>query len=359
MSNKPHHSIDQVTFKKRSAFLNHNFFHALEKSGSVGQKTGWLPVYFSQNENLLYSFIKSHSYGEYIFDWQWAQAFEQHQLPYYPKLTSMLPFTPVTTFHFVMDEFDPKVADTLMDQYDRFYQSHSFSSSHFLFVTKQEADYFETRGYVTRASFQYHFINEGYESFEAFLGKLKSKKAKHIRNERQFPELVIKKYTGDELTQSHALQMYQFYSSTIDLKRGITYLTPLFFETIFQTMKENILYIEATKDGDPVAGTLFFYDDLKLYGRYWGSKAEIPNLHFELCYYQGIDFTIEHKLSIFEAGAQGEHKIARGFRPIKTLSSHHIKDPNFRRAIENFIQEEKKYVEISIQDLATHLPFKT
>lgn len=344
----------------QSVLLDFRFFQALFQSGSIGEEAGWIPVFVTDSSasSILYTFIKTHSYGEYIFDWKWAEAYQQNQIPYYPKLTSMIPLSPVTTSHFIMPEFDRTKCDEMMDQYEAFYQAHDFSSSHFLFTTIEEKEYFESRCYHTRESFQYHFYNQDYQSFEHFLESLKTKKAKQIRTERIFPELEIKQLTGADLTSEHAQEMYQFYLSTIDNKQGIAYLRPKFFNLIFETMKDQILYVQATLKGKAIAGALFFHDEQRLYGRYWGFNTDIPDLHFELCYYQGIEFCIQNKIRLFEAGAQGEHKISRGFRPVRTYSAHKIKHPGFAQAISQFIINEKAYVEETILELSRRLPFK-
>lgn len=339
-------------------FLNFEFLDALIQSGSVKTDTGWTPAFVQNETGILMSFIKTHSYGEYIFDWGWAEAFEKHGIAYYPKLTSLVPFTPVTTQHFLMKTFDEAKADTLLKSHDEYFLKNNFSSTHFLFLTNEEIPVFQKNNYLIRESIQYHFFNPGYKNFEDFLSHLKSKKAKHIRNERLYENLSIKKYTGDELTLEHAQRMYQFYISTIVNKNSFDYLNTKFFELIFKNLSKNILYVEASHNNFPIAGSLFFYDEEKLYGRYWGSTSYVENLHFELCYYQGIDFCIEKKLSLFEAGAQGEHKIARGFKPIRTFSAHKIKHPGFQNAIADFIKTEKTYVQISIEKLSKLLPFK-
>lgn len=339
-------------------FLNFEFLEALIQSGSVKTETGWTPSFIQNESGILMSFIKTHSYGEYIFDWGWAEAFLKYGIPYYPKLTSMLPFTPVTTQHFLMKSFDENKANILLKTHDEYFLKNNFSSTHFLFLTDEEIPVFQKNHYMIRESIQYHFFNPGYKNFEDFLANLKSKKAKNIRTERSFDNLSIKQYTGEELTSDHAKRMYQFYISTIVNKNSFDYLNAEFFELIFKNLSKNILYVEATQDNFPIAGSLFFYDQEKLYGRYWGALSYVENLHFELCYYQGIDFCIEKKLSVFEAGAQGEHKIARGFRPIRTYSAHKIKHPAFQNAIAEFIQNEKTHVEISIDRLSEHLPFK-
>jgi predicted N-acyltransferase len=340
-------------------FLKKSFLSALEKSQSVGSSAGWVPLYFSEADGLLYTFLKTHSYGEYIFDWDWARAFSQCQVAYYPKLTSMIPLTPVTTSHFIMPKFNFDVASRLMDSYLKFYEMHEFSSSHFLFITEEEIPLFENKKHMIRESFQYHFFNENYVSFEDYLLKMKPKKAKNIRQERQFSDLKIEKLTSNLLTKRHAGEMYQLYLSTIEDKNAIDYLKEEFFKIVFHEMKENLLFVRASSDERLVAGSLFFYDRERLYGRYWGTLEKVENLHFELCYYQGIEFTIERKLKVFEAGAQGEHKISRGFRPVKTFSAHHIKNNAFHIGITNYIEEEKKHIQRTIEELTKHLPFKT
>lgn len=341
-------------------FVKYEFFEALEFSGCIGPNAGWLPIVHinSEQDAALYTFAKNHSYGEYIFDWGWADAFAKYGLPYYPKLTSMPPFTPATTPHFLMKEFDEAKAGELLAKHEELYLNQNFSSTHFLFLPFEEIPFFEKHGYMIRESMQYHFYNENYQSFEHFLSHLKSRKAKQIRSERRHEDLTITSYTKENLTQAQAKRMYQFYISTIVNKNSQDYLNEKFFERIFETMKDNLLYIEAEANGSPVAGALFFYDEEKLYGRYWGANDFYEKLHFELCYYQGIDFCLKQNLKMFEAGAQGEHKIARGFRPIRTYSAHKIKHPAFKEAIENFINSEKVHLEAVIREHSKSLPFK-
>jgi predicted N-acyltransferase len=339
-------------------FLKYEFFNALIESKSIGDNSGWSLAFQDLKPGLIFSFIKEHSFGEYIFDWSWAEAFSKHGIPYYPKLTSMLPFTPVTTQHFLLKEFDEQKALELLKKHDAFFNEGNFSSSHFLFITPQEIEVFKKCDYLIRESMQYHFHNPDFLNFEHFLSLLKSKKAKNIRHERIFPELTIRSFTGDELGPEHAKRMYQYYISTIVNKNSYDYLNEKFFELIFRDMKDNILYVEASEENNSIAGSLFFFDEQTLYGRYWGANKYRENLHFELCYYQGIDFCIRKKLKVFEAGAQGEHKIARGFRPVRTYSAHKIKHKGFHDAIESFIEEEKRQLKISIGALSEYLPYK-
>lgn len=356
--------LSQVTWPDlgpTSPFIDRRFFEALTLSHSVGEEAGWIPLYFTDSESgaMLYSFVKGHSYGEYIFDWNWAEAYSRHSLAYYPKLTSMIPLTPSTQPHFLMRDFDASVARRLLQQLEEFYQTHSCSSLHFLFVTESERDFLKDEGYLLRESFQYHFVNERFLSFSHFLSTLKAKKAKTITQERSFPELRIERVTGESLTREHAREMYQFYLSTISKKQSYAYLREEFFLSVFESMKDKILYVRALLGDEAIAGSLFFFDQEKLYGRYWGARIERANLHFELCYYQGIDFCIENKLKVFEAGAQGEHKIPRGFRPVRTYSAHKIKHPGFAQAISGFIDAEKKHVASAIDELSRRLPFRS
>jgi predicted N-acyltransferase len=342
-------------------FLRYEFHESLRESGSICAGSGWDPVHVvdEMNKAILLCYLKHHSYGEYIFDWGWAEAYARSGLEYYPKFTSMIPFTPVTTSHFLMREDSDEIKRGLLTKLEAVFDEMKLSSLHFLFLSPSEIPLFQSSGYLIRESMQYHFFNQDYHSFEDFLSSLKSRKAKHIRQERIFTGLRIERLTGKNLTTDHAREMYEFYLSTIDKKSSYGYLTRNFFERIFASMPENILYVRASSDVRPIAGALFFYDQERLYGRYWGAHEYVENLHFELCYYQGIDFTLERKLKVFEAGAQGEHKIQRGFRPTKTFSAHKIRHPGFSRAIEHFINEEKSALAEEIKVLETWLPFKT
>lgn len=337
-------------------FLRPQFFEALQNSGCIGEKAGWIPVNFQDRSQTLYTFKKNHSYGEYIFDWGWAEAYHRHGLPYYPKLTSMIPFTPVTTSHFLSAEMENRSG--LITKHDEFYNEGQFSSAHFLFLEGSEIELFRNHEYKLRESIQYHWSNENFVSFDQYLETFKTKKAKTVRKERSFSNIKFNRYSGLSLTEDHAKRMYEFYISTIENKNSYDYLNREFFIQIFRNLSENILYIEATRNDLPIAGSLFFHNEKTLYGRYWGATEYVENLHFELCYYQGIDFCIEKKLKKFEAGAQGEHKIARGFRPSRIYSAHKIKHPDFARAIYDFIEREKMGVAENLEVLSSYLPFK-
>lgn len=337
-------------------FQQPQFFESLLKSNCIGPEKGWAPVEFKTGEAMLRTFAKTHSYGEYIFDWGWAEAYQRMGIPYYPKLTSMVPFTPVTTKHFInANELN---ASKLLSEHDHFLKEGPYSGSHFLFIEETERELLKQNQYMIRESLQYHFFNEGYSDIGHYLQALKTKKAKGLLRERVFPGISIIQITGDELSDSHADLMYHFYISTIDRKHSFDYLNQEFFRNIFKSMKNQILFIKAEREGITLGASLFFYDDEKLYGRYWGMTEYVPNLHFELCYYQGIDFCLKKGLKVFEAGAQGEHKIARGFRPVIIYSAHKIKHQGFSGAIKEFIQNEMTWVRHQQTELRKSLPFK-
>jgi len=336
-------------------FTSYSFFLALEVSESIGNKSGWLPKYFLSDKCASYIFIKSHSYGEYIFDWSWAQAYETHGINYYPKLTSMAPFSPVSVPHF-LGQFDQDILDATHS----FYEKYNFTSIHYLFLEDNELKRFKDNNYPIRESFQYYFKNNNYSSFDDLLKELKSKKKKQILKERSISKDVkISLFTNEELNIDQAKRMFSFYQNTIAHKGSIQYLTEDFFIQLFKHLKSSILYIEASLNDTPVAGSLFLYSENKLFGRYWGCNTQIKNLHFELCYYRGIDFCISNKINNFEAGAQGEHKIKRGFRPTKVYSAHKIKDPNFHVAIQRYIDQETQMNRNNIDFLKSLLPFKS
>jgi predicted N-acyltransferase len=266
----------------------------------------------------------------------------------------MVPFTPATAGHFLAPESE---WEGILSRHDELLSDHS--SAHFLFTTADENTFLNRHGYLIRDSFQYHFINDDHSHFEHFLTKLKTKKAKTIRQERLFPDLRIERLTGPSLTPEHAREMNQFYLGTIREKGAIPYLTQKFFELLFLRLPENVLYVRAIRNDETIAGSLFYFDEKRIYGRYWGASEFVPNLHFELCYYQGIDFCLERKLEVFEAGAQGEHKIARGFRPVLTTSAHKISHPVFKRAVADFIAREKADVKRTMDELYEFLPFRS
>lgn len=345
--------------RDNNPFRSFEFMDALKSSSSIGPEPGWVPLYVkAQDESFLYTFLKNHSYGEFIFDWSWAEAYERQGIPYYPKFTSMIPFTPVNTTPFVLENDSLDTKNYLLKSHDESVSKSNVSGAHFLFIQEPDLGLFREHGYLIRESLQYHFQNNDFKNFEDFLATLKTKKAKNLSNERNFPGIKIRKYTGTELNQDHADRMFEYYLSTIENKYSYAYLKRDFFRLIFKNLSHQTLFIEASNSEGPVAGSLFFYDHEKLYGRYWGANTYIPNLHFEMCYYQGMDFLFEKKLKVFEAGAQGEHKIARGFRPTIIHSAHKLKNLPFHEAVKSFIEREKIVVRKNQEDLMRLMPFR-
>jgi predicted N-acyltransferase len=353
-------------------FFDFEFLHALEHSGSIGRRSGWSPAYLMCKEGgrvlgALCLYLKSDSYGEYIFDWEWARAYQQYGLSYYPKLVAAVPFTPATGPKLLLrPEIDvttrTRVTNALLDAAEDLGTEYRVSSSHALFLPEHELEEFTKRGFAVRHSLQFHWHNRGYETFSDYLGAFSGKRRRQISRERRQLEgdgLEILHLTGDTLLPRHAALMHRFYLSTLDGKWAVPYLNRAFFDEIFETMKDRTLLVLANDGaGLPVAGALYFLKDSSLFGRYWGTVQQRRNLHFELCYYQGIDFAIERGFKLFEAGAQGEHKLARGFLPSLTYSAHKIRDPVFGRAIGEYIESEKEILAYSMKEYASHDPYK-
>jgi uncharacterized protein len=350
-------------------FFDFAFLRALERSGSVGGASGWEPVYLlcKDGDHLLGAlplYLKTDSYGEYVFDWEWAHAYHEHGLPYYPKLVAAVPFTPATGPKLLVrhDEAErAAVTRTLLDAAGDLADELGVSSSHALFLPEQDLAAFTEYGFAVRHSLQFHWRNRGYGSFSDYLEALTSKRRSQIRRERrQLEGLTIERLTGEALDEEHAAIMYRFYLGTYDRKWGFPYLTSTFFSEVFRTMRDRVLFVLARDEPTrrPVAGALFFFKGRSLYGRYWGAAEERRNLHFELCYYQGIEFAIERRFELFEAGAQGEHKLARGFLPTLTYSAHEIRHPGFRHAIERYIARERELLAGTLAEYARHDPYR-
>jgi predicted N-acyltransferase len=354
-------------------FFDFEFLRALERSGSIGRRSGWSPAYLVCEERgrvlgALCLYLKRDSYGEYIFDWEWARAYQQYGLSYYPKLVAAVPFTPATGPKLLVrpdvdDAARARVRGALLDAAQDLGDEHGVSSSHALFLPGGEIGEFAGRGFMVRHSLQFHWHNAGYDRFADYLGALTGKRRRQILRERRQlggEGLEIEHLTGEDLLPEHAALMHRFYLATLDGKWGVPYLNRAFFEEVFRTMRDRILLALARDGagGPPVAGALFFFKDRSLFGRYWGTLQERRNLHFELCYYQGIEFAIERRLELFEAGAQGEHKLARGFLPTLTYSAHEIRHPGFRRAIERYIAEERDYIAGAVAAYERHDPYR-
>jgi predicted N-acyltransferase len=344
--------------------LSHAFLAALETSGSVGEGTGWNPsiMIIREQETLIGAiplYIKSHSYGEYVFDWAWADAYEKSGFAYYPKLLTAIPFSPITSTRLLANNNETKLH--LIKALDSVMRQHELSSAHVLFPDDADAALLEQEGWIKRTGVQFRWENEAYESFEHFLQSLSHNKRKKIHQERKKVAqagVTCRLIKGAEATQTDWDFFYQCYCKTYEERRSTPYLTRVFFETIAQTMSQYILLIMAEIEGDPVASTLNFYDDTTLYGRYWGATQFVSGLHFELCYYQAQQFCIAENIQYFEGGAQGEHKLARGFKPRPTCSYHKIAHPDFEIAIKGFLAREANGMEVYTSELEDRAPFK-
>ena len=345
-------------------FLSHAFLCALEESQSVGARSGWqaLPIAIDGPDGrpaaLMPAYAKSHSQGEYVFDHNWAQAFEAAGGLYYPKLQIAVPFTPVPGRRLLTR--DPALAPGLIAAAEAVVRQNGLSSAHATFVDEAELPLFERAGWLIRVDRQFHWHNDGYGDFGDFLASLSSRKRKAIRRERAaaVEGLEIEQVTGSALTEAHWDCFWHFYQDTGSRKWGRPYLTRAFFSLLGERLGDRVLLVLAKRDGAPIAGALNLIGEDALYGRYWGALEEVPFLHFELSYYQAIEFAIGRGLERVEAGAQGEHKLSRGYRPVPTWSAHFIADPNFRGAVAEYLEAERRAVENEIEYLGELVPFK-
>jgi predicted N-acyltransferase len=345
-------------------FIAHAFLAALEESASVGGRSGWqpIPVVVDGADGtpaaIAPAYAKSHSQGEYVFDQGWADAWERAGGQYYPKLQIASPFSPVPGPRLLLR--DQTLAPALIAALEAVTDQSGLSSAHATFITPAEVPLFEAAGWLIRQGTQFHWHNEGYETFNDFLAALASRKRKAIRKERAaaIEGLTIRHVTGAEITPAHWDAFWTFYQDTGARKWGRPYLTRRFFDLLGEAMGERILVIFAERNGVPIAGALNLIGDDTLYGRYWGSTEEVPFLHFELCYYQAIDAAIARGLKTVEAGAQGEHKLARGYAPVATFSAHYIPDAGFRRAIADYLEREREAVAADRDCLQELTPFR-
>ncbi|GAA4751162.1 GNAT family N-acetyltransferase [Sphingomonas daechungensis] len=343
-------------------FLSHAFLAALEISGSVGKGTGWTPatLLVEDSESHLISaapaYLKTHSQGEYVFDHAWADAFERAGGSYFPKLQVCVPFTPVPGPRLL-----GKQPQHLLAAVEAVAVQNEISSAHITFIDDAGAAECERRGWLIREGVQYHWFNRGYADFDAFLGALTSRKRKAIRKEREAASqgVEIRALRGAEIGPAEWDAMWRFYQDTGSRKWGHPYLTRRFFDLIAERMGDALLLFLALRDDEPIAGALNLVGSDTLYGRYWGTTEEAPFLHFELCYYQAIEWAIANGLDSVQAGAQGEHKLARGYEPVITRSAHFIVDPGFRHAIERFLEEERRAVAAEVEWLKRALPYKS
>lgn len=348
-------------------FTTHRFLLALEQSRSVGVGTGWQPQYLvarAQDQVIAVAplYAKSHSQGEYIFDHNWAHAYERAGGRYYPKLQMAVPFTPATGRRFLTRPgFDGLGAAALVQGAVQIAADNQLSSLHITFCTEGEAQAGAEMGLMHRSSQQFHWFNDGYDSFDAFLAALSSRKRKNIRKERQTAQSfggTIHCLTGPEIQPEHWDAFWQFYQDTGARKWGTPYLTRAFFDAAQETLRDDMLLVMAERDGTWVAGALNFIGRDVLFGRYWGCIEDHPCLHFELCYYQAIEAAIARGLSRVEAGAQGSHKLARGYLPVTTHSLHWVGDEGFRTAIAQYLEAEREAIDEEIEILTSYGPFK-
>ncbi len=345
-------------------FVSHAFLSALEDSGSAVPKAGWqsIPILIEDEaghlKGAMPAYAKGHSQGEYVFDHAWADAWHRAGGRYYPKLQIAVPFTPVPGPRLL--SVDQGCTFALIAAAEAVVARHGLSSAHATFLVPEEIETFRAAGWLIREGTQFHWANRGYADFDAFLAALSSRKRKAIRKERAAAQqgLDFVALAGAEITEAHWDAFWVFYQDTGARKWGRPYLTRQFFSLIGERMPDRLLLFLALRDGKPIAGALNLIGEDALYGRYWGCTEDVPFLHFELCYYQAIEAAIARGLSRVEAGAQGEHKLARGYLPVPTWSAHFIPDPGFRAAIADFLERERRAVEHEIAFLGELGPFR-
>lgn len=347
-------------------FITHRFLRALEESGSVGEGTGWTPRPIVARKGgevigVAPLYIKHHSQGEYVFDHNWAHAYERAGGSYYPKAQIAVPFTPATGRRLLAAQgHEAEALAALTQGAVQVAAENGLSSLHITFCTEAEAIAGEALGLMRRASQQFHWENPGYHSFDDFLAALSSRKRKTIRRERAEAQGFggeIVQLRGADIQPQHWDAFWRFYQDTGSRKWGHPYLSRAFFDLIGETMADDLLLVLAMKHGQPIAGALNFIGSETLFGRYWGCTEHHPFLHFELCYYQAIDYAIAHGLRV-EAGAQGDHKLARGYMPAETHSLHWINDPGFREAVAKFLTAERRAIDHEIEVLTSYGPFR-
>ena len=362
--------IDRLRFQESyNPFLSHRFLLALERSRSAVAKQGWAASHLliEDGDGQLLActpaYLKSHSMGEYVFDQTWADAYERAGGDYYPKLQVCVPFTPATGRRLLVAD-TPRANEartTLIAGLQALRAQAGASSSHVTFPTQEDYDVLGANGWLKRSGKQFHFLNRGYADFEAFLAALASRKRKNIRKEREqalAAGLEVHMLTGDAISDEHWDAFFAFYMDTGSRKWGRPYLTRAFFTEVGRTMSERILLVMTKRAGRWIAGAINFIGDDALYGRNWGCIEEHPFLHFELCYYRAIDFALERNMLRVEAGAQGEHKLARGYEPVETFSVHEFADARLSSAVEDFLRRERAHVEAEIEIYGEHVPFK-
>jgi predicted N-acyltransferase len=352
-----------------SPFCQYTFLHALETSGSVGGKSGWQPFHLVIYQNslpigILPLYKKTHSYGEYVFDFAWANTYRQYGMNYYPKLVAAIPFTPVTGARLMLE---PKVdkqqlLPILCQEITNQLKLAGMSSMHWLFVEQEFSQLLQTYGQVQRRAVQFEWFNHQYASFEEYLTFFNSRKRKNVKKERlkiTNEGIKVVRLHGDSLTEELMDFFYHCYKQTYLKRSGHNgYLTETFFQEIFRNLHKNLMLVIALKDEKPIASALFIFDKNQLCGRYWGALEEVQNLHFECCYYQGIEFCIEQDIAHFNPGTQGEHKILRGFEPIYCYSNHSLREQAFHEAVERFVEQDNTQIAQYKNNAEKLLPFR-
>jgi len=346
-------------------FCNLQFFKLLERTNCIGKDSGWIPQYFISHtdkivDGIMFSFIKTNSYGEYIFDWAWANFYHQNGINYYPKLTSSIPFTPVNSPKVITK--NQTITNNLYESFHRYFKHEkSITSAHILFSDEDQETFFRNKNYHLRHSLQYH-LDVNFDSFDEYLKSLKKNRRKTIKKERLIisdHKLEIKEYENNFPKDIYRV-IYQLYLTTIDKKYSQAYLNEQFFKELLQISNSNLILHMAYEGNEPIAFSLFFKSESTLYGRYWGVKTgkNYQYLHFEMCYYRGIEYCLRKNLRVFEAGAQGEQKLLRGFKPKIIRSLHKIQHPQIDKLIGNFIEEEKIEIDKQKNMLSHYLPVK-
>jgi len=345
-------------------FLSWAFLHALHESGSASPETGWQPQYIALYDGdtlaaALPLYVKGHSYGEYVFDWAWADAYQRHGLDYYPKLLAAVPFTPVAGPRLLAVDAAARAA--LIEVLQATQRATEVSSTHILFPPEAHARQLQEAGFMLRSGVQFHWLNPGYANFDEFLATLEQKKRKNIRAERRKVAeagVTLRRVRGVDATDADWKLFNRCYRHTYAAHYSTPYLNLDFFRRIGRTMPANILLVIAEREGRPIASSLVIHSADTLYGRYWGELEHVPCLHFEAAYYQPLEFCIEQGIKTFEGGAQGEHKMARGFLPTRTFSAHWLAHPAFADAIERFLEREAGGIDDYLSELNERSPFK-
>jgi len=352
-------------------FVRHEFLHALEQSGSLRRDLGWRAQHLLlwQGESLIGAapcYLKANSHGEFVFDWNWAEAYERAGGRYYPKLLCAVPYSPVSGPRLLVGTGVDRclIQRQLLDAIRGHCDAHAWSSAHLNFCLTDEAECASSldSGWLSRFDWQYHWHNQGYADFDGFLSALSSKKRKNIRQERarfRGDGWQIKRHAGNDIDAGLLEDIYRFYAATFMAKGNVPALTRDFFGMLLSTMPESVLAVVASRDGERIAAAFCLQGERTLYGRYWGCSEEVAGLHFECCYYQGIEHCIGQGLQVFEPGAQGEHKIARGFLPVRVYSRHYVRDAGFRAALAQHLEIEARHQEHYRDLLMQHSPFRS